>query len=67
MKGEINIYKLGNKRIKGNWRESGIQSVLWYTEIWKEQSENIKINSAVCYKHINEKGQKREFFYVRSL
>ena len=47
--------------MEGKW-----YTILWYTVIWKERSEN-KINSAVCYKHINEKGQMRKFFYVRSL
>ena len=36
-------------------------------EIWKEWSDNIKINSAVCYKHTNENGQKRGIFNVTHL
>ena len=68
MKGEMNINK-GNKRVKGSWREIGGKVVYsLYSSILKSgKSENIKINFAVCYKHINENGQKREFFNVTHL
>ena len=36
-------------------------------EIWKERSDNIKINSAVCYKHTNENEQKRGIFNITHL
>ena len=44
MKGEINIYKLGNKRVKGSWREIGGKVVYsLYSGILKSGKSRVRI------------------------
>ena len=44
MKGEININKLGNKRVKGSWREIGGKVVYsLYSGILKSEKSGVKI------------------------